>query len=236
MIPDSRQNIRAELVYENRVGGYPLPESRAEDLYVVFRDNSRNVDMVYKMKCGSGELIYILNGNPQTRDSTSDHQLIIDVSDGGLQKIDIFRPDLADELLGALQRRDLTIMSKVLNANPALSNVSYNADMTLLMMAEDPRVARILAEHGANLNAKDIYGNTPLHYAASYNRRAVLELLIEKRANLNAKNSDGDTPLHLAVLRRHMALADYMVEHGADSNIKNNFGETAMSPLLHRSR
>ena len=64
---------------------------------------------------------------------------------------------------------------------------------------------------GANVNTKDKYGWTPLHYSAGFGRKEIVELLITAGADVNAKNEWGGTPLDeakhkpetAALLRKH---------------------------------
>ena len=48
---------------------------------------------------------------------------------------------------------------------------------------------------GVDVNVKGTGGLTPLHYAARYGRKEVVELLFAKGADVNVKNVDGETPL-----------------------------------------
>ena len=63
--------------------------------------------------------------------------------------------------------------------------------------ADLARVQRELA-CGANVNAKNDSGDTPLHWAGFNESAAVIEALLETGADVNAKSDDGNTPLDWA--------------------------------------
>ena len=77
-------------------------------------------------------------------------------------------------------------------------------------------LVNLLISHGANVNAKDKLGRTPLHLTS--NNVDLAELLIEKGANMNARDRKGQTPL------------DYNSRHSGTKNIqdflRNNGGLT----------
>ena len=56
-----------------------------------------------------------------------------------------------------------------------------------------------LVSLGANVNAKNNNGYTPLHEAATNPNVNVLKYLVGKGANLDIKNNWGMTPLHFAI-------------------------------------
>src|SRR5271167_3205108 len=93
----------------------------------------------------------------------------------------------------------------------------------LLLAAESgstpPEVERLLVK-GANVNARDKYGNTPLHSAASYGHKDVAELLIVNGANVNAEAKSGATPLFFAAYYGHRDVAELLIAKGADVNTK----------------
>ena len=57
--------------------------------------------------------------------------------------------------------------------------------------------AKYLIDKGADVNHKNKYGWTPLHYAVAFYRKEIVELLLSHQANISAQNKDGYTPLHL---------------------------------------
>ncbi|MEN6333061.1 MAG: serpin family protein [Phycisphaerales bacterium] len=62
-------------------------------------------------------------------------------------------------------------------------------------------VARALLAHGADVNAKDEDGDTPLHASLSHwSGAGIAEMLVLAGADVGAKNNEGKTPLHLAVV------------------------------------
>ena len=87
-----------------------------------------------------------------------------------------------------------------------------------------------LIEQGADLNAKNDDGQTPLHLTI-LNKRAgqARWVLITQGADVNAKTNDGTTPLMMAAAQGIEYLAEVLLFNGADVDPKNDRGETALS-------
>ena len=81
---------------------------------------------------------------------------------------------------------------------------------------------RLLAEAGANVNARDGEGNTPLHQTFLTD---VEEELLKLGANVNARNNDGETPIFTTV---DDAAIPLFIDHGADLTIRNKKGQTVV--------
>ena len=85
---------------------------------------------------------------------------------------------------------------------------------------------------GVNVNAKDeVYGGTPLHFAAYRGRKEVAEFLIAEGADVNAKRNNGWVPLHHAANKGHMEVVELLIAADADMNAKDNYGDYGKTPL-----
>ncbi|WP_179947089.1 ankyrin repeat domain-containing protein, partial [Wolbachia endosymbiont of Bemisia tabaci] len=67
-------------------------------------------------------------------------------------------------------------------------------------------------DKGANVNAKNNDGATPLHWAALHDNLQVAGLFINKRANVNAKDENGWTPLHTAAARGNLGVVKLILD------------------------
>ena len=78
-----------------------------------------------------------------------------------------------------------------------------------------PGLAQLLIKAGANPNATNKEGMTPLCVAAKEGRPEMARLLVKAGADLNATNKDGTTPLYIAVFLEHGETAKALMDAGA---------------------
>ncbi len=79
---------------------------------------------------------------------------------------------------------------------------------------------------GADINAKNKDGMTPLHFAAAVaSKEDQIKIFIAKRANVNAKNKKGEAPLHLAVASGQAKVINALIDAGADMMAETNEGK-----------
>src|SRR3990172_7504907 len=80
-------------------------------------------------------------------------------------------------------------------------------NLALIAAARDGNLAQVqaLLDAGANVNAVDEFGKTPLHGAAARGHVEVVRALrAAAGANVNARDDFGRTPLHEAAERGHV--------------------------------
>jgi ankyrin repeat protein len=94
---------------------------------------------------------------------------------------------------------------------------------------DDPGPVKQRLDAGANVNARDDLGDTPLILVAQYDHTATARLLLERGADVNARDKQGMTALMEAAKGGHAAAVELLLGHGAQSEGKTSYGETALS-------
>jgi ankyrin repeat protein len=159
--------------------------------------------------------------------------------------------DLANELLQFIAEnleleRDINAFTQtnrrlynLLNTYLYSNNVRQFRSLALLWTARygHEAVVKLLLEKGAELEAKDNYGQTPLLWAAENGHEAVVKLLLEKNAELEAKDDNyGQTPLSWAAANGHEAVVKLLLEKGAELEAKDSYGRTPLSWAAEKGR
>ena len=95
-----------------------------------------------------------------------------------------------------------------------------------------PEPAERLIAAGANVNARDNQGVTPLHCASAAWSSETVDRLLAAGADPQAQDQDRQrTPLHHAVERNHLEVVNRLLESGMDPNARDSGEET----LLHEA-
>ena len=134
-------------------------------------------------------------------------------------------------LIAAASSGDPEVLREILRYHPDLEHRDYQGQTAIFHAAEfrdkDKKGARVecirlLAEAGANVNARDVDGNTPLHKTFPTD---VEEELLKVGADVNARNNKGETPIFTTVDDNAIPL---FIAHGADLTIRNKNNKTVV--------
>ena len=93
---------------------------------------------------------------------------------------------------------------------------------TPLHWTRDAAAARILLEAGANVHSRNRRGDTPLHSTSA----AVTRVLLAAGADPDARNDADRTPLH--VVPRSAQRVQLLLDAGADVNARGDVGHTPL--------
>ena len=119
---------------------------------------------------------------------------------------------LAEGSPNLVNTRDVT------SGETALHIVTQRRDLTWM---------QFMIGKGANVNARDARGVTPLVLACNLNFTEGVDLLVGKGARVDESNNSGETPLITAVHNRNLPLMRILLKAGANPDRADNSGRTA---------
>ena len=89
-------------------------------------------------------------------------------------------------------------------------------------------ICRLLLDKGAQVEARNIDGVTPLHFAAMQGHVEIVRLLCDRGADVEARNINGWRPLHYAAMNGHISVVKELIEErNAEINARIDGGRTA---------
>lgn len=119
---------------------------------------------------------------------------------------------------------------KMAEANPNVGeNTKFGTPLHICAADSNKKIATILIQYGADVDAKNLERKTPLMVALENGNTGVADVLISAGAEVNVKNRDKETPLHLAVLNSDDYIVKKLLSSGADVNAKDSSKRTPLA-------
>ncbi len=108
-----------------------------------------------------------------------------------------------------------SLLNQQTKKDPTRRDVQHRGDQVYQLinaasLGDIDEISRLIA-HGADINAADYDGRSPLHLAAAEGRKDAVAFLVSKHADCTAKDRWGATPLDDAKRHNHVELFDYLM-------------------------
>ncbi|CAM79999.1 ankyrin repeat domain-containing protein [Orientia tsutsugamushi] len=153
--------------------------------------------------------------------------------------------NLLHELYHAVKHDNIENVERILAQDMSLINLIHNvvynsgslfcevnhAALHTAVLYKRINIATFLLNSGADVNLKDGYGVTALHYAITraYNANMVM-LLLNSGADVNVPDNEGTTPLHCVITPTYSNIdrIELLVSRGGDINVQRNNDRTVL--------
>ena len=96
-------------------------------------------------------------------------------------------------------------------------------------------VARLLIDHGVNMESRNEFDNTPIVTAAFEGHLEIVKLLLEQGIDINSKGGKGYSMLHFAVEDFNFEIVEFLLEKGANVNARTGKNNTPLHSACNGS-
>ena len=126
-----------------------------------------------------------------------------------------------------------TMITLLLDAqtNPTPNDAQGQTPLHMAILYNNTPAAEMFLKRGADVNVKNIWNFTPLHYAAMRNQLLV-RLLLDYQAAINDQDARGNTALHHAARNGQIDIIEMLLGRGADANAVNQEGFSPLFQLI----
>ena len=209
---------------QNKEGRTPLflgVKNKHEQLIKLLIENEADVSIGYKEN--STERFYLVRGKERGRAAwhyvlVKKHLLglFLKLANGGSLNVADF-----GDVLRSGQGKDPPEGTRNKLQKEHESMFKEITDTTLLHFASEiinePEIIDLLVKSGANVNAQDAEGFTPLHMAAIHGNLKIVKKLVDLDADVNIITTDGKNAAELAHLNEELEIEEYLESKMASS-------------------
>ena len=117
-----------------------------------------------------------------------------------------------------------------------IKDVEGRTALHLAAASNDKDSVELLIKKGAYIDAQDMNGNLPIHFAALYGATQNLVIIantIPLLRFIDKPNKEGFTPLHYAALNGNVNCIYTLISNGADPGKQSSTGSTPLSIALN---
>ncbi len=126
---------------------------------------------------------------------------------------------MTSSVVRMLKMRSIDVEASV--GGTCLITAAYNGHLA---------ICRLLAEKGAQMEARNIVDMTPLHYAAQQGHVEIVRLLCDRGADVESRDNRRWRPLHEAAMNGRISVLKELIEvRNAEINARIDNGRTALS-------
>jgi ankyrin repeat protein len=132
-------------------------------------------------------------------------------------------------IVGAVYRNDYPALNELLTSAYVDSRDKDGTTPLMHAILADPpypEMIEYLLDHGADVNAADKAGWTPLHFAARDQNAIIVKILLGRGAVVDPVDDNGSTPLWQCINATYPpdpTVVDFLLAHGADPRRKHKF-------------
>ncbi|XP_044728092.1 serine/threonine-protein phosphatase 6 regulatory ankyrin repeat subunit B-like isoform X2 [Chrysoperla carnea] len=128
----------------------------------------------------------------------------------------------------ALDNKHSEIAKLILTSGSEVNSKTYNyknssnTPLHFAVINVDIEIIKMLLVRGANINAQNILGQTPLYNMIENDDQVeIFELLLKHEADVNVKDDCGQTPLFGAIQNNRLEIIELLLKHKADINAED---------------
>ena len=225
---------------QNKEGRTPLflgVKNKHEQLIKLLIENEADVSIGYKEN--STERFYLVRGKERGRAAwhyvlVKKHLLglFLKLANGGSLNVADF-----GDVLRSGQGKDPPEGTRNKLQKEHESMFKEITDTTLLHFASEiinePEIIDLLVKSGANVNAQDAEGFTPLHMAAIHGNLKIVKKLVDLDADVNIITTDGKNAAELAHLNEELEIEEYLkLKMASSQRTKENEFDSERADLL----
>ncbi|ULA60479.1 MAG: ANKREPREGION domain-containing protein [Nitrospira sp.] len=119
-------------------------------------------------------------------------------------------------------------------AKPVVTGADAEQSIHIALTESTPTRTQVLLDRGANIEARNARGATPLITAAARGNLTLVLLLLNQGAEVDARDREGNTALHEASLQSHLPCVEALLTAGGQTSIRNGVGFTPLHQAVRR--